>query len=216
MAQGEAIQIEEKCPKATVTFSTGRHEDLEQPRPPERAAEGAVEEVPQRSRLLGLRLCEGGRSQGKMQVRAEAKEEVMADWICPHLEVPCDYAQTCAGKLSAEVERLKGVNTTLQASVGKKGKAFVANLIALRECREALKLHDPRHPEHAFRLTDPCQLCAALSRTESPAAMLEAHDREVKAGIWKEAARRMKAQPRNFWPEMFIQYAAALRNESKR
>jgi len=32
----------------------------------------------------------------------------MADWLCPHHSDPCDYAETCATKLSAELALLKG------------------------------------------------------------------------------------------------------------
>jgi hypothetical protein len=32
----------------------------------------------------------------------------MADWLCPHTPDICDYAETCATKLSAELALLKG------------------------------------------------------------------------------------------------------------
>lgn len=35
----------------------------------------------------------------------------MADWLCPHTPDICDYAETCATKLSAELARLKGTTT---------------------------------------------------------------------------------------------------------
>lgn len=49
----------------------------------------------------------------------------MADWLCPHHSDPCDYAETCATKLSAELALLKGTTTNAIVAPVKEERRFL-------------------------------------------------------------------------------------------
>lgn len=56
----------------------------------------------------------------------------MADWLCPHTPDICDYPETCATKLAAEVARLKQVDPSkfLQVTSGGWSQVIAVDQIA--------------------------------------------------------------------------------------
>jgi len=100
------------------------------------------------------------------------------------------YADAIQG-WRVEVERLKGENRTLSQAIGKshedaidfKNKAVDLSL-ALKEAKNALEYDGPA--DGAARLI-------ARDRINNPAALLEAHDREVATKVWDEAGQLFDA-----------------------